>query len=125
MLINSTKFKLFHYGRKDLIQAYKQMNKWLLGSEIASDVISLNEIYKEAENILVKDNESSETNLYISNPEQIDNVEKIVDSCAIVIRVTGNESDADDQSNYSLCTRLDGTTYRQYFDGHIEEGSME
>ena len=122
---NSTKFKLFHYGRKDLIQAYKQMNKWLLGSEIASDVISLNEIYKEAENILVKDNESSETNLYISNPEQIDNVEKIVDSCAIVIRVTGNESDADDQSNYSLCTRLDGTTYRQYFDGHIEEGSME
>lgn len=119
-LVNSTKFKLFHYGRKDLIQAYRQMNKWLLGSEILSDSISLYKIYEEAENILVKDNESSETNLYISKPEQIDNIEKIVDSCAIVIRITGNESDADDQPNYSLCTRLDGTTYRQYVDGHIE-----
>ncbi|MWP46775.1 hypothetical protein [Gilliamella sp. Pas-s27] len=64
-------------------------------------------------------------NLYISNPEQIDNIEKIVDSCTIVIRITGSESDVDDQPNYSLCTRLDGTTYRQYFDGHIEEGSIE
>ncbi|MFQ1020160.1 DUF4225 domain-containing protein [Gilliamella sp. CG13] len=122
---NSKKFKLFHYGRKDLIQAFRQMNKLLLSSEILSDGISLYKIYREAENILVKDEESSETNLYISNPEKIDNIEKIVDSCAIVIRVTGNESDADDQSNYSLCTRLDGTTYRQYFDGHIEESSME
>lgn len=122
---NSEKFKLFHYGRKDLIQAFRQMNKWLLGSEIASDVISLNEIYKEAENILVKEDESSETNLYISKSEKISNVEKIVDSCAIVIRITGNESDVNDQPNYSLCTRLDGTTYRQYFDGQIEEGSME
>lgn len=122
---NSTKFKLFHYGRKDLTQAYRQMNKWFLSFEIMSDGLSLHEIYEEAENILVKDNESSETNLYISNPEQIDNVEKIVDSCAIVIRVTGNESDVDNQPNYSLCTRLDGTTYRQYFDGHIEESSME
>ncbi|MWP62439.1 hypothetical protein [Gilliamella sp. Pas-s25] len=101
------------------------MNKWLLSSEIVSDVMSLSEIYQEAKNILVKDNESSETNLYISNPEKIDNIEKIVDSCAIVICVTGSESDVDDQPNYSLCTRLDGTTYRQYFDGHIEEGSIE
>ncbi|OCG48017.1 hypothetical protein A9G35_02665 [Gilliamella sp. Choc5-1] len=122
---NPAKFKLFYYGRKDLIQAYRQMNKWLLASEIVSDVLSLYKIHQEAENILVKDNESSETNLYISNPEQIDNIEKIVDSCAIVIRVTGRESDADDQPNYSLCTRLDGTIYRQYFDGHIEEGSIE
>lgn len=122
---NSTKFKLFHYGRKDLIQAFRQMNKWLLSFEIMSDGLSLYEIYEEAENILVKDNESSETNLYISKPEQIDNIEKIVDSCAIVIRITGNESDADNQPNYSLCTRLDGTTYRQYLDGHIEDESIE
>lgn len=122
---NSAKFKLFHYGREDLIQAYRQMNKWLLGFEIISDGLSLSEIYGEAENILVKDNESSETNLYISKPEKIDNIEKIVDSCTIVIRITGRKSDADDQPNYSLCTRLDGTTYRQYFDGHIEEGSIE
>ncbi|MCX8602059.1 MULTISPECIES: DUF4225 domain-containing protein [unclassified Gilliamella] len=122
---NPAKFKLFHYGRKDLTQAYRQMNKWLLSSEIMSDSLSLYEIYQEAENILVKDKENGDTNLYISNPEQIDNIEKIVDNCAIVVRITGRESDIDDQSNYSLCTRLDGTTYRQYFDGHIEEGSME
>lgn len=122
---HSTKFKLFHYGRKDLIQAFRQMNKLLLSSEILSDGISLYKIYREAENILVKDEESSETNLYISKPEKIDNIEKIVDSCAIVIRITGNESDVDNQPNYSLCTRLDGTTYRQYVDGHIEDESME
>ncbi|MCX8617592.1 DUF4225 domain-containing protein [Gilliamella sp. B2923] len=122
---NSAKFKLFHYGRKDLTRAYRQMNKWLLGSEIVSDVFSLSEIYEKSKNILFKNNELNETNLYISNPEQIDNIEKIVDSCAIVIRITGQKSDVDDTPNYSLCTRLDGTTYRQYFDGHIEEDSME
>ena len=123
---NSTKFKLFHYGRKDLIQAFRQMNKWLLSFEIMSDGLSLYEIYEEAKNILVKDNESSETNLYISKPEQIDNIEKIVDSCAIVIRITTDrESDEDDKHNYSLCTRLDGTTYRQYFDDHIQDGSIK
>ncbi|OCG20665.1 DUF4225 domain-containing protein [Gilliamella sp. App4-10] len=122
---NSAKFKLFHYGREDLTRAYRQMNKWLLSSEIVSDVMSLSEIYEQSKNIFFKNNELDEMNLYISNPEQIDNIEKIVDSCAIVIRITGSESDVDDQPNYSLCTRLDGTTYRQYFDGHIEEGSIE
>ena len=34
-------------------------------------------------------------------------------------------NNVDDQPNYLLCTRLDGTTYRQYFDVHIQDGSIK
>ncbi|MWP46776.1 PAAR domain-containing protein [Gilliamella sp. Pas-s27] len=51
---NSAKFKLFHYGREDLTRAYRQMNEWLLSSEIVSDVMSLSEIYEQSKNIFLK-----------------------------------------------------------------------
>jgi hypothetical protein len=114
-------FKLFHYGRQDLTRAYKQMSKLFLMLEIVGDSLSLFKIYKETKNIMVKDDNSDNADLFIAHPEEITNTEEVIENCSLVIRITGSESDTDNQPNYWLCKRIDGTEYLKYYDGHIQE----
>lgn len=112
---NAQKFKLFYYGRQDLVRTYKQMNSWLLRAEIVSDIISLNSVIEDVKNVVVLDQESQETSIVVSAPEDIKNVGELIDSCEFIILITGEENP--EHLGYYRCERPSGEIYKIYDDG--------
>jgi len=93
--------KLFHYGRKDLEMAYRQMSKRLLVAEIAGDVIALSDIVQKTNNLFIFDKETEQTHMVVGEPENITNVGDIVEHCELYIKITGRQ---DEEPSYYLCT---------------------
>lgn len=83
-----------------------------------SDAISLTDIVNEAKNIFFKNKETDEPALYIPQPENINNVGEIIDSCNFVM---ADNSDPNKSSGYYKCITPDGSTYPIYSDENNEE----
>jgi len=97
--------KLFYYGRKDLEMAYKQMSGKLLLAEIAGDAIALSDIVQKTNKLFILDKETGQTNMVVSNPENVTNVGEIVENCTLRIKITGQE---DSKPAYYSCTNAQG-----------------
>lgn len=109
---NSEVFKLFHYGRQDLVRAYKQMGAWLLRAEVIGDVNSLYTIIKDANNTVIFNKKTQETSIIITKPEKIIDTDKLFGDCEYVMLVTGDKNPGD--SDYYLCTNPEGEYYKTH-----------
>jgi len=109
------------------MQSYKhvrQLGNKALWAEVANDVISIKNVVKDIKNVMILDDETHETALNVSEPDKITNIGELIDDCSLVIRITGERWDENEQPNYYLCTNFNGDKYRKYFDGHIDSGGL-
>ncbi|WP_392562218.1 hypothetical protein RHO12_01660 [Orbus sturtevantii] len=107
-ITSSPVFKLWRYGRQDLVRAYKQMGNWVLRAEILSDIDSLYSIAQDAENIFLHDKERNESSLIIPMSYSTENIGEIVEKCELVIVM---KFDDETPPSYYRCTRPNGETY--------------
>ena len=110
------KFKLFWYGRQDLVRAYKYMSNKLLSVEIYSDLSLTVDIIKQFNNAFFYNKDNEQVIMTVKEPETITNVGQIVDDCHLVITVTGTDEDV---PAYYRCKTSDNTEYRKDLDGNI------
>lgn len=104
--------KLFYFGRKDLENAYRQMTKWSLYSEIAGDAFALHEIIQKVDNLFILDKDTGQVNMVVGKPEDITNVGEIVENCTLHIKITGKD---DNEPAYYSCTNAQGEQYTKSF----------
>ena len=110
------KFKLFWYGRQDLVRAYKYMSNKLLSVEIYSDLSLTVDIIKQFNNAFFYNKDNEQVIMTVKEPETITNVGQIVDDCHLVITVTGT---GEDVPAYYHCKASDNSEYRKDLDGNI------
>lgn len=110
------KFKLFWYGRQDLVRAYKYMSNKLLSVEIYSDLSLTVDIIKQFNNAFFYNKDNEQVIMTVKEPETITNVGQIVDDCYLVITVTGINEDT---PAYYRCYASDNTEYRKDLEGNI------
>ena len=110
------KFKLFWYGRQDLLRAYKYMSNKLLSVEIYSDLSLTVDIIKQFNNAFFYNKDNKQVIMTVKEPETITNVGQIVDDCHLVITITGTDEDV---PAYYHCKASDNTEYRKDLDDNI------
>ena len=110
------KFKLFWYGRQDLLRAYKQMSIKLLNLEMLGDLSLTVDIIKQFKNAFFYNKDNEQVIMVVKEPETITNVGQIVDDCHLVITVTGTDEDV---PAYYRCKASDNSEYRKDLDGNI------
>jgi len=115
----SKTFKLWKYGRQDLVRAYKKMGQWALSAEIIGDLYSLSSIYTDIKNVFTYDKQMQEAALSISEPEKIENVGKLIETCEYVMLITFEDNPA--HTGYYRCTRSSGEIYKFYEDSPQNE----
>ncbi|MDF7669737.1 PAAR domain-containing protein [Orbaceae bacterium ESL0721] len=116
---NTAKFKLWHYGKQDLEKAYKQMSKIGLIIEAANDLLTISNIKQNIKNLVLIDKKTNEIAISIKEPENINNVGELVDSCMYVMVVTDDNNPAN--RDYYECTKPSGEVYKIYADNDYEE----
>ena len=110
------KFKLFWYGRQDLVRAYKNMSGKLLAVEMFSDTSLTFDIINQLSNVFFYNKTTEQVIMTVKEPETITNVGQIVDDCYLVITVTGTNEDT---PAYYRCYASDNTEYRKDLEGNI------
>ena len=110
------KFKLFWYGRQDLVRAYKNMSGKLLAVEMFSDSSLTFDIINQLSNVFFYNKTTEQVIMVVKEPETITNVGQIVDDCHLVITVTGTDEDV---PAYYHCKASDNSEYRKDLDGNI------
>ena len=110
------KFKLFWYGKQDLVRAYKNMSGKLLAVEMFSDFSLTFDIINQLSNVFFYNKTTEQVIMTVKEPETITNVGQIVDDCHLVITVTGTDEDV---PAYYRCKTSDNTEYRKDLEGNI------
>lgn len=110
------KFKLFWYGKQDLVRAYKNMSGKLLAVEMFSDFSLTFDIINQLSNVFFYNKTTEQVIMTVKEPETITNVGQIVDDCHLVITITGTDEDV---PAYYRCYASDNTEYRKDLDNNI------
>ncbi|MDD9341335.1 MAG: DUF4225 domain-containing protein [Providencia heimbachae] len=109
-------FVLFRHAREDLDYAFRQANKYLLTSELASDAINISKIMDDLKNAFVLDKETGTLMLSVAEPEKITTVEYIMEHCNLIMLITSPD---DLSPSYYRCKDKKGNDYNVTQDGKL------
>jgi len=115
----SKTFKLWRYGRDDLVRTITQMSNWGLKTEILNDVITISSLIKDIKNVVLIDEKTKDIALSISEPEKIENVGELIETCEYVMLITFEDNPA--HTGYYRCTKPSGEVYKFYEDSPQNE----